>query len=111
MALAAVYVATARKSEEYHGIEMMSDIPLQREAEAIARSRSLRRFRNVVLVGASVFLIVLGFVVSAVTAYEMGYADARARMNAARETAWLHLGKSEVMGMFSGAAITVIGIV
>lgn len=62
----------------------MSDAPLHCEAEAVARSRSLRRFRNVVLVGASVILIVVGFVLSTLTAYEMGYVDARSRMDAAR---------------------------
>ena len=45
----------------------MSDLPLQREAEAVARSRSLRRFRNAMVVGTSIFLIVVGFVVSALT--------------------------------------------
>lgn len=91
----------------------MSDVPLQREAEAVARSRSLRRLRNVVLVGASVLLIVVGFVVSVLTAYEMGYVEARSRIAAAlQETAWLHLlSKSEIMGIFGGAAITLIGIV
>jgi uncharacterized membrane protein len=91
----------------------MSDVPLRREAEAVSRSRSLRRLRNVVLVGASVFLIVFGLVVSVLNAYEMGYVDARSKMAAAPgEIARLHLlGKSEVMGIFSGAAITLVGIV
>jgi hypothetical protein len=91
----------------------MSDLPLQREAEAVARSRSLRRFRNAVVVGTSIFLTVVGFVVSALTAYEMGYVHAKSSMSATpREIARFHLlGKSEVMGIFSGAAITLIGIV
>jgi hypothetical protein len=91
----------------------MSDLPLQREAEAVARSRSLRRFRNAVVVGTNIFLIVVGFVVSALTAYEMGYVHAKSSMSATpREIARFHLlGKSEVMGIFSGAAITLIGIV
>ena len=89
----------------------MSDVPLQREAQAAARSRSLRRFRNVVLVSTSVFLIVLGFVVSVVTAHEMGYVDARSKMAAALPEITRLLGKSEIMGIVSGAAITFIGIV
>ncbi len=91
----------------------MCDVPLRREPEAVARSRSLPSFRNVVLVGASVFLIVVGFVVSALTAYEIGYGDARSEMGATpREIARFHLlGKSQVMGIFSGAAIALIGIV
>ncbi len=91
----------------------MSDLPLQREAEAVARSRSLRRLRNVVLVGTCVLLIVVGFVVSALTAYEMGYVDARSSIHATpREIARFHLlGKSEVMGIFSGAGIALVGIV
>lgn len=91
----------------------MSDVPLRREPEAVSRSRSLRRFRNAVLVGTSVFLIVVGFVVSALTAYEMGYTDARLREAAeTREIARLRsLGKGEVMGIFSGAAIAFVGMV
>jgi ABC-type methionine transport system permease subunit len=91
----------------------MSDGQLQRQAEAVARSQSLRRLRNVVLVGTCVLLIVAGFVVSTVTAYEMGYVDARSGMGATpREIARFHLLiKSEVMGVFSGAGITLVGMV
>ncbi len=91
----------------------MSDVPLQRKAEAVARSQSLRRLRNVVLVGTCVLLIVAGFVVATVTAYEMGYVDARSAIGATpREIARFHLlGKSEVMGIFSGAGITLVGMV
>jgi hypothetical protein len=90
----------------------MSDGQLQRQAEAVARSQSLRRLRNVVLVGTCVLLIVAGFVVSTVTAYEMGYVDARSGSATPREIARFHLlGKSEVMGIFSGAGITLVGMV
>jgi hypothetical protein len=88
----------------------MSDVQFQRETEAVARSRSLRR--NTMLVGTCVLLIVAGFVISTVTAYDMGYVDARSGSATAREIARFHLlGKSEVMGLFSGAGITFVGMV
>lgn len=89
----------------------MSDVPFQREA--VARLRPFRSLRNVVLVGACVLLIVVGFIVSALTAYEMGYVDARSGMGATpREIARFRLlRKSEAMGIFSGAGITLVGMV
>lgn len=90
----------------------MSDVPLRREAEAVARSQSVRRFRNTVLVGTCVLLIAAGFVVATVTAYEMGYVAARSGSATPREIARFHLlAKSEVMGLFSGAGMTLIGMV
>jgi hypothetical protein len=91
----------------------MSDFPLQRDAKVITRSRSLQRFRNSVLVGASNFLILLGFVVCSFSAYNMGYVSAKSAMAPTpRELARFQLlNKSEVMGIFSGAAITFVGIV
>ncbi len=91
----------------------MSDVQLLREAEAVARSQSLRSLRDRVLIRTCVLLIVAGFVVSTVTAYEMGYVDARSGMGATpREMARFHLlAKSEVMGLFSGAGLTLVGMV
>ncbi len=55
----------------------MSDAPLQRDGKAVTRSRSLQRLRDSVFSGASIFLIVLGFVVCSLNAYNMGYVNAK----------------------------------
>jgi hypothetical protein len=91
----------------------MSNVPLQRDAKAVTRSQSLQRFRKGVLVGASIFLIILGFVVCSLNAYNMGYVNAKSAMAPTpRELARFQLlNKSEVMGILSGAAITFVGIV
>ena len=91
----------------------MSDAPLQRDGKAVTRSRSLQRFRDRVLAGASIFLIVLGFVVCSLNAYNMGYANAKlATRPMPRDLARFQLlNKSQVIGIFSGAGITFVGIV
>lgn len=91
----------------------MPDAPLQRDGKAVARSRSLQRFRDSALAGAGIFLIVLGFFVSSLNAYNMGYLNAKAAMAPTpRELARFQLlNKSEVIGIFSGAGITFVGIV
>jgi len=91
----------------------MSDAPLQRDGKAVTRSRSLQRLRDSILFGASIFLIVLGFVVCSLNAYNMGYVNAKLAMAPMlRELARLQLlNKSEVIGIFSGAGITFVGIV
>ncbi len=90
----------------------MSDAPLQRDGKAVTRSRSLQRFRDSVLSGASIFLIALGFVGS-LNAYNMGYVNAKSAMAPMpRELARFQLlNKSELIGIFSGAGITFVGIV
>lgn len=91
----------------------MSEAPLQRDGKAVSRSRSLQRFRDSVLAGASIFLIILGFVVCSLNAYNMGYVNAKSAIGPMpRENARFQLlNKSEVIGMFSGAGITFVGIV
>ncbi len=91
----------------------MSEAPLQRDSKAVSRSRSLQRFRDSVLAGASIFLIILGFVVCSLNAYNMGYVNAKSAIGPMpREKARFQLlNKSEVIGMFSGAGITFVGIV
>ena len=91
----------------------MPDAPLQRDGKAVARSRSSQRFRDSALAGAGIFLIVLGFFVSSLNAYNMGYVNAKSAMApTGRELARFQLlNKSEVIGILSGAGITFVGIV
>lgn len=90
-----------------------SQFPLERDAKAIARSRSLQRLRNAVLIGACVLVILIGFATCCLTAYNMGYFDAKVAMQpTTHELPRFRLldahGGMQILG---GAAISFIGIV